>query len=88
MKVKRQLYRQWNILLTHPLNEEVSVRPRDEAKVCVLEYVVHNPHDVVEELKARVEACHDEWHIRGGLVVEQDQSSLILEVPNLKYRNI
>lgn len=50
-------------ILTHPLNEEVSVRPGDEAKVCVLEYVVHNPHDVVEELTAGVEACHDERHV-------------------------
>lgn len=48
---------------THPLNEEVSVGPGDKAKVCVLEYVVHNPHDVVEELSAGVEGRHDEWHV-------------------------
>lgn len=53
------------------LNEEISMGPRHQSKVCVLEDVVHYPHDVVEKLNAGVEGCHDEWHIRGGLMIEQ-----------------
>lgn len=66
------------------MNEEVPMSPRHDTKIGKLEYMIHDPHDVIGQIRAGVEGSHDERHVRSGLVIKQHQCSFFYQIPHLK----
>ena len=61
-------------------NEEVVVHPGHPSKVCVLEDLVHDPHEVLAPVPAGREERHQHWHVGRRLVVRHEQEPLVLEL--------
>ena len=49
------------------------MHPRHPSEVGVLEYLVHDPHDLVGEVATRGEDCHAEGNVSGALKQKHDE---------------
>lgn len=49
----------------------------DDSEVRVLKNIVHDPHQVRQNLFPRVKSRHEKWNVTRGLVVRYDQRLLV-----------